>query len=331
MNTTTTALGTDRPRCRTSDGQGARCHAQVVWSHAANRPLSTRCEAHGGLADAVLMSRSSPDPAETRHCHGGTGDNLASALNALRANGPRRPLGGLPALVLAAGLCLAMAAPALADFESAVAAYERGSYQEAQRGFEAAADAGDERAGPYLERIGEKLRDDRQTDETSASTLMDSISSIFSETETSSNGAEAGVIVTDAGTSTAARSRESAPSGKSADWEPWSPFDRSVDRAPPPSPVSDVVAPQRESLWSTLFHLPGDVTVIGLQYVAQFLDADNLGRELQIISHHSEKITLSILTGFWWLVIIKGAIGMSMMIGRFMKAATTITEQKRYG
>jgi len=237
--------------------------------------------------------------------------------------------GRLPALILAAGLCLAVAAPALADFDSAVAAYERGSYQEAQKEFEAAADAGDERAAPYLDKMRNELGTDQDSSGSAASTLMDSISSIFSETETTSDGSGSGTIMTDAGPSTADRPREeSASSGKSADWEPWNPFDQSVE---PPSLVSDVVAPQRKSIWSTIFHLPGDVTVIGLQYVAQFLDADNLGRELQIISRHSEKITLSILAGFWWLAIIKGLVGISASISRFTKAATTTMEQKRYG
>ena len=74
-----------------------------------------------------------------------------------------------------------------------------------------------------------------------------------------------------------------------------------------------------------------DATVIGLQYAAQLLDADNLSRELQFIGRHSDKIALSILAGLWWLAIIRGVVGIAVGLGRFMRAATTITGQKRYG
>jgi hypothetical protein len=71
--------------------------------------------------------------------------------------------------------------------------------------------------------------------------------------------------------------------------------------------------------------------VIGLQYVAQFLEAESFSRELQSLSRHGDKITLSILAGIWWLVIIKSLVGIGVAISRFMKVATTIEERKRYG
>ena len=45
----------ERPRCRASDGDGRRCCARIMWNEQTNRPLSTRCQFHGGLADAALM------------------------------------------------------------------------------------------------------------------------------------------------------------------------------------------------------------------------------------------------------------------------------------
>jgi hypothetical protein len=45
----------DLPQCIGSDAQGRRCGEPVVWDHVANRPISTRCHAHGGLMDAALM------------------------------------------------------------------------------------------------------------------------------------------------------------------------------------------------------------------------------------------------------------------------------------
>ena len=131
-----------------------------------------------------------------------------------------------------------------------------------------------------------------------------------------------------AGASATAQPGRGASGQKSADWEPWSPSDGSPSaETPPPAPQSDVVVPPRKSIWSTIFHLPGDATVVGMQYVAYFLDADNLSRELQILSRKSDKITLSILAGFWWLVIIKVLVGTAMTISRFMKVAATPRER----
>ena len=264
MNAITPA--SDRPLCIGTDAQGRRCREPVAWDEATARPLSTRCQAHGGLMDAALMSCQSLDPADmplTANSGTGAGDGLDNSPETLRTKRLSGILGGLPALILAGAFCVFMAGPALADQKSAVAAYDRGDYIEARHEFQSLAAAGDERAEPYLERIREKLGDDQQTDETSTSTLMDSISSFFSESETSSDAAS-GAIITDAESSTTARSLESASGGKPTDWEPWNPFDQATGPAARP-PVSDVVSPQRRSIWSTIFHLPGDATVIGLQ------------------------------------------------------------------
>lgn len=325
----------DRPRCRASDGAGRRCREPVLWDERTNRPLSTRCQAHGGLADVALMGWRLPDGYESP-------DRmvpLCCAENDRAGSAGKRPamdfgriLGGLPALALAGVLCLFLTAPALADFETAVAAYERGDYQEARTEFESLAAAGDVRAEPYLNKIRQELTDEEQTAGSFTSTLSDSVSSFFSESETSDNDPASGAVVTDAGRSTAARSQESASDDKPAHWEPWMPREEGTESARPSSHTgSDIVTPQRRSIWSTLFHLPGDATVIGLQYVAHFLEADNLSRELQMISRHSEKMTLSILAGFWWLAIIKVVVGLGIAVSRFMKAATTMTERRNYG
>ncbi len=279
---------------------------------------------------------------------------LINSMKKLRTVSLIQSIVSLPALVLAGALCLAMMSPALADFESAVAdfesavaAYEDGAYQEAQTKFEALATEfealateGDERVVPYLERIRQVLDGEEQTGESFTSTLMDSVTSILmdsvtwilGESDTSSDGSESKRATRDAGSFVTSPSTESVAREKPTEWKPWSPFDQSTPTASPaPTPQSDVVIPQRESIWLNLFHLPSDATVIGLQHVAQFLKADNLIRELQFISRHSEKITLSILAGFWWLAIIRVVVGIGFAINRFMIAATTTMEQKRYG
>ena len=194
MNAITPA--SDRPLCIGTDAQGRRCREPVAWDEATARPLSTRCQAHGGLMDAALMSCQSLDPADmplTANSGTGAGDGLDNSPETLRTKRLSGILGGLPALILAGAFCVFMAGPALADHKSAVAAYDRGDYIEARREFQSLAAAGDERAEPYLERVREKLRNGQQTDEASTSTLMDSISLFFGD------GAASGANVTAAG------------------------------------------------------------------------------------------------------------------------------------
>ena len=295
----------DRPRCRASNGDGRRCREPVLWGERSNRPLSTRCEVHGGLADAAMTTRT-------------------TALG--------RQLRGLPALALAVALCLSWAAPALADFEAAVAAYNRGDYREAQSEFEALAAAGDTRADAYLDRISDRLRDGSQASGSVTSTLMETVSSVFDDSNESSSQSASAADSGVSRTSASAEPGKGGTGGKPADRKPGMLLDRSPSSAStPPSSQSDVVVPPRKSIWSTIFHLPGDATVIGLQYVAHYLSADNLYRELQILSRASDKIALSILAVGWWLVIIKVLVGFGMAVSRIVKVAATPKEQQNYG
>jgi hypothetical protein len=286
----------DRPRCRALDRQGQRCRQPVLWDEAANRPLSTRCPRHGGLDDAALVGRTAA---------GSTG-------------GSARFHASFFALVLAGALCLATTVPALASFESAVAAYEQGDYVDAQREFQTLVESGDGRAKPYLERIHRKLKSKSAAEESIATTLETAVTNLFNAPEKPS------VEISSVRTAPESdRSANSRPAGRT---DPEARSDQAQS-----APDSGVVVPRHGSIWSTVFHLPGDATVIGLQYVARFLSADNLERELQIISRHSDEIAVSILAGFWWLVIIRGAIGTALTLGRVMKAATAFRKERRYG
>ena len=261
------------------------------------------------LRNVAFMAWLSPNLKELLHTINsakGLGNVLVNSMKKLRTKSLGQSLGRLSTLVLVGALCFSMVGPALADFESAVTAYEDGAYQEAQTEFETLAAAGDERAAPYLERFRKKLIDEERADGSPTPTTSEAVTSIFDGSDRPSLSSESKGTTRDTGSSTAGRSPEGASQ-------------------------SDVVNPQRRSVWSAIFHLPGDATVIGLQYVAQFLEADNFSREVQSLSRHSNKIALSILAGFWWLVIIKSLVGMGAVISRFMKAATTIEERKRYG
>lgn len=325
----------DRPRCRANDTQGWRCRQPVVWDEATNRPLSTRCERHGGLADAAFMGCCSPDvkePAGKMTAVAEAVHVLATSVQKLRTLDLGRPSAGLFALALAGALCLTHSRPALADFETAVTAYQQGAYQEALTEFQDLAEAGDTRAMPYLEKIRQKLKAEEQAKEPATPTLMERVTSIFEEPDRPKMAEPSTSTPADTLTTAAGQGAGSAAGHEPADWTPWSPSDESNETAPPPPATdSDIVVPQRDSIWSSLYHLPGDATVIGLQYVAKFVAAYDLDHELQLMSRHSDQITLSILAGFWWLVIVRGLVGIGIAISRFMKAAATIREGHRYG
>ena len=96
-------------------------------------------------------------------------------------------------------------------------------------------------------------------------------------------------------------------------------------------PDPRIVAPQRDSLWSRIYYLPGDATAIGVPYGARILAAENFNGDHQTMSRHGDDIAFGILAGFWWLVIIRGVVGIEIAISRFMRAATTVREPNHYG
>jgi len=120
------------------------------------------------------------------------------------------PSFGRLALGLAAALYLSMVSPALADFQTAVAAYEREAYKDAKTEFETLATAGDERAGPYLEMINQKLMNEGEAAGSFFSSLSDSLSSIMGGSDTSR----------DTGSSGAGPMPEGASGSRPSDGEP---------------------------------------------------------------------------------------------------------------
>lgn len=61
MESQWTTTPNSRPRCRATDEYGRRCRAPVVWDDRTNRPVSSRCQDHGGLVDAAIVGRRSRD------------------------------------------------------------------------------------------------------------------------------------------------------------------------------------------------------------------------------------------------------------------------------
>ncbi len=214
-----------------------------------------------------------------------------------------RPLTPRWFFVIATFVFAIVAAPAWADFESAVAAYEQGDYQKAYEEFSTLARDGDARAQPYLDRIHRKLQAGTETGNSSTS-----------------------------GSSNQSGSRQSRESGaQPSDWAIditlWNPSEEHSA----PRTANEIVVPYHASVWSTLLHMPADATVVGLQYVARLFNADRLYRDLQVISRNGDKLTLGMLAAVWWLMILRAIYGIGQIMARIMKMVFTSWEHETNG
>ena len=75
---------------------------------------------------------------------------------------------------------------------------------------------------------------------------------------------------------------------------PWRPF-RAIPENLEDIPEWSVVWPSRQSLMSTFYHMPADVTVVGLQHVARSLEADRLNWDLRGISRQGNILLFAAL------------------------------------
>lgn len=296
-----------------------------------------RCDAPRGRprirAAAPAIARRSPVLKESGVKMGretALADSQATSLTQVATIGVARRAGRLLGLGLAglglAGLLWALpAGSALAGFASAVAAYERGELHLALHEFESLAAAGDRRAAPYLEAIRGRLEEtgaarqgldrfahghDRPAPPPAAPRPRSLDRFAHAQLHDWPRPAPAAPAVTARTTPTASAAATASAASRSA---------------------PRVVVPRHESVWSSAFHLPGDATVIGLQYVAEFLDAETLGGELRAISRNSNEIALSVLAGVWWLAIVRGAVGLAIGIAQALKAAAPMRKARRYG
>ena len=81
-----------------------------------------------------------------------------------------------------------------------------------------------------------------------------------------------------------------------------------------------VVWPSRRSLLSTIYHMPADATVVGLQHVARYLEADGLNRDLRSISRHGNKLVFAVLAAWWWFLFMRALWALGSVLLGFVKA-----------
>ena len=65
------------------------------------------------------------------------------------------------------------------------------------------------------------------------------------------------------------------------------------------------IVPDRRDVWSKVFFLPVDGTIVGSQHIAWNLGADDMLRDMREIARDGDDFTLGLLTVFWWALIGK--------------------------
>ncbi len=94
---------------------------------------------------------------------------------------------------------------------------------------------------------------------------------------------------------------------------------------------TEIVIPYHASVWSRIFHLPADATMIGLQYMDVLLDADKRYSDLRYIIGHGNAITLGVMAAIWWFIIFRVLYDISAFLLALIRAAFTPLEDKPYG
>ncbi len=74
------------------------------------------------------------------------------------------------------------------------------------------------------------------------------------------------------------------------------------------------IVPDRRDVWSKVFYLPADGTIVGSQYIAWNLGADDMLRDMREIARDSNDFTLGLLTIFWWALIGKTLLSIGRVI-----------------
>ncbi len=106
------------------------------------------------------------------------------------------------------------------------------------------------------------------------------------------------------------RSETAEPSGgTAADWT-------AAYESPKYRTQSNVSVPERQNLWSRVFFLPADGTVVGTQHIAWDLGAEEMYRDIRNIAENSNDITLGLFAVFWWVLIGKTLMSVGRAIFR---------------
>ncbi len=202
-----------------------------------------------------------------------------------------------------------LASPAIADYAAAVAAYEKGAYEEAYREFHRLAENGYEEAQGYLDEMRER-----------------GMTFSIEEVTVSKQLPRKRVLSARPPPSRAMQSWNRDPADTSFELNPRKFLQQRVEPL-----ATDIVVPYHAPIWTKIFYLPADAVLVGLQYVARWLDADELYRDLQIISEHGNTITVGILAVVWWLLILRALYAGGAFLLSLTRTAFTSFGKEKYG
>lgn len=85
--------------------------------------------------------------------------------------------------------------------------------------------------------------------------------------------------------------------------------------------------PDRRHVWSKVFFLPADGTIVGSQHIAWHLGADGMLRDMREIARDSNDLTLGLFAIFWWALIGKTLVS----IGRVIFGSSQKSGSRRLG
>ena len=74
--------------------------------------------------------------------------------------------------------------------------------------------------------------------------------------------------------------------------------------------------PDRRSVWSKVFFLPADGTVVGSQHAAWELGANGFFRDLRAVARDGNDIVLGLFAVFWWFLIGKALLSIGGVLTR---------------
>ncbi len=219
-------------------------------------------------------------------------------------------------------MLMVFANPAVAAYDSGVAAYEAGSYDAALREFERLAQQGDDRARYYLglmHKDGKGVAADpvgalvwflcaatNNNSELAAQALQwrDRLTAGMKPSVAAAAERRAGLCRTDA----AVDRRSGEPSSPAFAWRrPDQDF--SAPTTPPKQKWSamrgDIGGLSRRALWFRIFYFPAHASLNGLEFLAEHAELHALKRDLRLVAGRKDSVVMGLFALLWWIMILK--------------------------
>ncbi len=218
-------------------------------------------------------------------------------------------------------MLMVFANPAVAAYDSAVAAYEAGSYDAALREFERLARQGDDRARYYLglmHKDGKGVAADPVgalvwflCAATNNSELAGQISKWRDRLTAGMKPSVAAAAERQAGlcrTGAAVGRRSGEPSslpnrGRRPDQ------DFGVPKTSPTQQWSalrgDIGVLPRRALWFRIFYFPAHASLNGLEFLAESAELHALKRDLRLVAGSKDSVVMGLFALLWWIMILK--------------------------